>query len=125
MVPVGKLTMDEVLEDPLALSFLMSYMEPKNGTPFIHLYLTCAGFRASAEQLLEVLSSLNCDDSLSEVVCNDSFFFQSGQIFFGWFRLLIKSSASKLGNIAFRSGSCCHCYWLAGCATSEKRSCRV
>ncbi|GAV09766.1 hypothetical protein RvY_19252 [Ramazzottius varieornatus] len=46
--------MDEVLEDPLALSFLMSYMEPKNGTPFIHFYLTCAGFRASAEQLLEV-----------------------------------------------------------------------
>ncbi|GAV08693.1 hypothetical protein RvY_18350 [Ramazzottius varieornatus] len=53
MVPVKKLTMDEVLENPLAMSFLMSYMESKNGTPLIHFYLTCAGFRASAEQLLE------------------------------------------------------------------------
>lgn len=64
MVAVKKLTMDEVLDNSLALSCLMSYMDSKGGTPLIHFYLTCAGFRASAEQLLEVSINQSTVDNL-------------------------------------------------------------
>lgn len=56
MVPVRKVGLDEVLDDSIALNFFMNYMETKNGTPLIHFYLTCAGFQASAEHLMEVCS---------------------------------------------------------------------
>ena len=72
MVAIKKLTMDEVLDSSLALSCLMNYMDSKGGTPLIHFYLTCAGFRASAEQLLEVPINQPIDTSMCDTIYSQS-----------------------------------------------------
>ncbi|XP_055354192.1 LOW QUALITY PROTEIN: sorting nexin-13-like [Paramacrobiotus metropolitanus] len=64
MVPVKRPSLEEVLDNSIALSFFMNYMETKNGTPLIHFYLTCAGFQASAEQLLEEYKSTGTQNKL-------------------------------------------------------------